>query len=192
MLYLITILVCMIMITLSNYFLLPTSTFDLFELSIWTAICTLSAIAIDGLFATVVRRLLPEKWFSVEKKIFCAGKKESRFYEKLGIKKWKDKVLELGVFTSFRKNKVLEPYNNEYVSRYIIEANFGIICHVAGVLFGVAVVFCCPKGLWLTVGLPVTIVNTVLSTLPIFILRYNLPKLHTLYKFNERKSKIQN
>ncbi|MBQ7339553.1 MAG: hypothetical protein IJW43_01725 [Clostridia bacterium] len=194
MFYLITILICMAIISLLNVFLFPIArAYQYYEIIFWVTVTTLSAIAIDGLGATIGRKLLPERWFTADKKGFCAGKKESKFYEKIGIKWWKDKVIELGAFTNFRKNKIANPNDIEYIKRYILEANFGVICHVLGVILGLATIFCCPMNLWLTVGLPVTIVNTVLSGLPILILRYNLPKLHTLYKYNlKRQKKAEN
>ena len=188
MFYIITILVCMTIIVLVNVFVLPSIANVMFyEIIFWTIMTTLSAITIDALFAIIVRKFFPEKWFTIEKKGFCASKKESRFYEKIGIKFWKDKVIELGCFANFRKNKIANPNDLAYIERYIIEANFGIVVHILGVIFGLATMFCCPISLWIRVGLPVTIVNTILNGLPILILRYNLPKLHTLYKFNLKK-----
>lgn len=186
MFYVITILVCMAIISLVNIFLFPID-FRYYEIIFWVVVTTISAIAIDGILAAIVRKLFPEKWFAVEKKGFCATKKESKFYERIGIKKWKDKVIELGMFANFRKNKISKPNDIEYIERYILEANYGVVVHILGVTFGIATMFCCPKLLWLRVGLPVMIVNTVLNGLPIFILRYNLPKLHTLRKFNLKK-----
>lgn len=189
MFYVITILVCMVIISALNLL------FNAYDLEFWyiavaVIVSTVAEIAIDGVFATIVRRLLPEKWFrgGVDKKIFVAGKKECRFYEKIAIKKWKDKVIELGMFTSFRKNKIANPSDNEYISRYILEANYGIICHIVCIVFGFSVVFVYPLRYFMCFGIPVASVNAVLNLLPIFILRYNLPKLHTIYRFNARRA----
>jgi hypothetical protein len=180
----------MAIISLANIFLISTSFhYEFYNIILWVTVATICAFIIDGIGATIVRKLLPERWFSVDKKGFCASKKESKFYEKLGIKKWKDKVLELGVFTNFSKSKIQNPNDIQYINRYIVEANFGVVCHIVGVILGLSTIFCCPKDLWLSVGLPVTVVNTVLNGLPILILRYNLPKLHTLYKYNLKKQK---
>lgn len=146
-------------------------------------------IAIDGLFATVVRWFLPKKWFGVNNDRFCASKKERKILEKLGIKKWKDKVIELGFFTSFRKNKISDPKSKEYVERYILEANYGTLVHLSGMIFGFLVILICPPSLRLTVGLPVGIVNLFVNWLSFAILRYNLPKLFALYKFNMARIK---
>lgn len=172
-----------------NYiFVAPLYDVTLWQIAFYVSVSVVAAIAIDALFATVVRWLLPEKWFSVDRKRWAAGKKECRFYEKIGIKEWKDKVIELGCFTGFRKNKIADPNNNEYVGRYITEANYGVGCHITGVLCGYLVCLIFPE-YWLSVGLPVGFVNMVLNGLSLMILRYNLPKLHTLYRINLKREK---
>ena len=45
------------------------------------------------------------------------------------------------------------------------------------------------KPIGLTIGIPVALINAVLIVLPTFILRYNLPRLKTLYKLNLRNKK---
>ena len=185
-LYLFTIFVCMALITVFNYlFAFGDNTF--WTCLTWVVVGTIAQIIIDAVFATLVRWVLPSKMFAVDKKRFCASKKESIFYEKIGIKKWKDCVLELGAVTGFRKNKLKDVNDNKYIERFIVEANYGIAVHMACIVFGVTVIFVCPKPFWLTIGVPVTIVNIILNLLPLFILRYNLPKLHVLYKYNERR-----
>ena len=152
-------------------------------------ISTVVEIMISGLIAFAVRWLLPHKWFAIDKKFYAAGKKESKFYEKLGIKKWKDKVLELGSFTNFHKNKVQEPTNNEYIERFITEANYGVLIHALSIPLGFLVIFIYPLKFWFMFGLPVALVGAFLNTLPTFILRYNLPKLYSLHKFNMLREK---
>ncbi|MBO4251910.1 MAG: hypothetical protein J5911_04550 [Clostridia bacterium] len=189
MTYILTILFASIAIGAINYFF----NFAAFDFNAWNIVLVVSVsvvavIAIDGIFATLVRRAFPAKWFSVEKECWAAKKKECVFYEKIGIKKWKEKVIELGCFTSFRKNKIADPNNNEYVGRYILEANFGVAIHITGVILGYLVCLVFPKH-WCFVGLPVGFVNMVLNWLPLMILRYNLPKLHQLYRINEKRAK---
>ena len=185
MIYISVIVVAMFLIDLFNGLFNSAFEFWYFTLSIIG--CTFSVIAIDAVFATIVRWLLPKKWFNKDKN-FSAGKKECLFYEKVGIKKWKEKVLELGVFANFRKNKIAEPGNNEYIERYIVEAHYGIVVHICCVIFGFGVIGIFYK-LALVVALPVALVNMFLNLLPIMVLRYNLPKLKTLYKLNERREK---
>lgn len=194
MFYFLFILISMIIISVVN--IIVNSYF--FNFQIWYIIVavivnTVCVIAVDGIFALIIRRLLPQKWFSKDKKFFIVSKKECLFYEKLAIKKWKDKVIELGCFTNFRKNKIYEPQNNEYVARYILEANYGIIIHLVCIFVGFLIIFIYPLKYFLCFGIPVAIVNAFLNYLPYCILRYNLPKLNQLYRINEkreRKSKI--
>ena len=160
-----------------------------------TIIFTLAVVAIDGLVALIIRKL-PNKWFTGNQKCFNVSKKELRFYDKIGIKKWKEKVPELGGFTDFHKNKIADPHNNEYLEKFILEACYGIVIHFVSFFtsffvilldFKMFIDFTAPIGL--SIGLLVAIVNAVLIVLPTFILRYNLPRLKTLHKINLRTKK---
>lgn len=165
--------------------------FNKFELStlyiiLAAVLGAIAVIAIDGVFAFIIRRL-PEKWFSYDKKIWNVSKAECNFYEKLGIKLWKDKILELGVFTSFSKKTIANPDSKEYMERFILESNYGAIIHIANAIFGFLVIFCFPLKLILCFGLPISIVNGILSLLPYMILRYNIPRLHRMRNLLEKK-----
>lgn len=172
-----------------NYlFLAPAFDNNAWHIVFCVSVSVVAAILIDGLFAAVVRWLLPSKWFAADKECWAAGRKERRLYDRLGIKGWKDKVIELGAFTGFRKNKIADPTNNEYVERYILEANYGVLCHIFGLFVGYLIIFIFPEH-WYSVGLPVGFVNMVLNSLPLMILRYNLPKLHTLRRINAKRAR---
>ena len=189
MVYLTVILISSLIIAVCNcLFVAPNYGHSVWQVALYVSLSVIAAIIIDGVFAAFVRRCLPQKWFSRDKKLWSAGKKECAFYEKIGIKKWKDKVLDLGIFTGLRKNKISEPNNNDYIERYIIEANFGVCCHIPGVIFGYLVCLIFPN-YWYSIGLPVGFVKMVLNGLALITLRYNLPKLRTLYSLNERRAK---
>ena len=144
------------------------------------------AIAVDGLFAFLIRRM-PAKWFSHDKKIFQVSAREKKFYETLKIRKWKDKIPELGQFTAFRKNKITDPKNNEYLTRYMLEACYGEVIHFVCIFVGFFIIFCMPLKYWLCFGLPVAIVNALLNLPSVFILRYNFYKLKILLRHNEKQ-----
>ena len=191
MVYLLSIIFASVFIGVLDYlFDFAAFDFNAWNIVLFVLVSVIAAIAVDGLFATIVRWFLPEKWFSVDKAHWAARRKECVFYEKIGIKKWKDKVIELGMFTNFRKNKIADPSNNEYVGRYIVEANFGVGCHITGVIFGYLVCLIFPSH-WYSVGLPVGFVNMILNALSLMILRYNLPKLRTLYRINAKRAERQ-
>ena len=164
-----------------------------FGVSFWfilgaVLINVVAVFAVDGLFAFLIRRL-PEKWFGHERRFFQVSAKEKKFYEKLKIRKWKDKVPELGQFTNFHKNKVAEPRNNVYLERYMLEAAYGEVIHLAGCFLGFVIIFFYPLKYWLCFGFPVAVINLIMNILPYFILRYNFYKMKVLYRSNERKQR---
>lgn len=189
MVYSLSIIIAAVVIGAVNYFFnFAAFNFNAWNIVLCVSVSIVAAIAIDSVFATLVRWVCPKKWFSVEKAHWAAKKKECRFYEKIGIKKWKDKVIELGFLTGFRKNKIADPNNNAYVERYIVEANYGIGVHIACIFAGYLVCLVYPAH-WYSVGLPVGFVSMILNALSLMILRYNLPKLHTLYRINAKRAK---
>ena len=148
----------------------------------------IAAILLDGFLAFIIRKM-PEKWFDHNKKLFVLTKGEKKFYEAIGIRKWKSKVPDLGQFTNFQKGKIAEPRSNEYLERYLLEGAYGIAIHYFSTPLGFLLMF--PIGhttLWLTMALPVAIVNAILIILPAFTLKYNLAKLRILYERNERRN----
>lgn len=153
-----------------------------------TTLSVIVEIAIQGLFAGVIHAL-PDKWFGDDKKIFQVSKRERKFYEKIKIKSWKDKIFELGALGGFRKNKVKDPNNPEYLNQFIVENNKGIVIHIFGVIMGALVIFVLPLKYVLRITLWVYIVGLVLALLPIFVLRYNIPKLQVAYKRAIRQQK---
>ncbi len=142
---------------------------------------TIFQFAIDGLFAIVINKM-PNKWFAMDKKCFQVSKKSQKFYEKLKIRKWKDKVWELGGLGGFRKNKINEPNNSEYVEKFIIESNKGVVTHRIGYFVGFFVIFVFPFKYALTVCVPIALTNLFLNILPVMVLRYNIPKLMVAHK----------
>jgi len=155
-------------------------------------ICLISImwmIAANGMVAIICSKWLPNRFFNAKYKIYQAGKKECRFYEKIGIKKWKDSTAELGILNGFRKNKLNDPNSVEYIERFILENNKGFLTHLVSIFVGFLVIFTFPKQYWLTTALPVAITSFILNLLPLMILRYNMPRLQILLKYAQRRSK---
>lgn len=149
-------------------------------------ILTVIVVLIDGLFAWLIRRM-PEKYFNENHKIFDASRKESKFYEIIGIKFWKDYVLELGGFTDFHKNKVSKPNSPLYLKRFILECNYGSCIHLVTAITGYLIIFITPLNMWYQFAFPVAFVNMILNLMPMAILRYNVPRLKKALKFASRK-----
>lgn len=149
-------------------------------------------ILVDGLVATVAR-LMPAKFADHTKKVYQVSAKEKKFYEKLKIRVWKDKIPEIGHFTGFRKNKLVEPQSVEYVERFLLESCYGELGHFFSLFLGFTILFLYPLSeFWFALAIPVAIVNFFLNLPSLLVLRYNSYKLtvlrKSLLKKQQRKS----
>ena len=145
-------------------------------------------IIINAICAIICAKVVPNKCFNPDSKFYAPSKRECRFYERLGIKKWKDHYAEFGKLNGFRKDKIENPNQPEYIKKFILECNKGFLVHFTSIILGPLVLLSMPVQYFLTIGLPFCIISTILNLLPIMILRYNIPRLKTLLKFAERKS----
>ncbi len=159
-----------------------------------SVIFTIVAIIVDGATAAIFRAI-PYKHIHKDRRFYMATTKELLFYRKLGVQKWKEHVPELGQFTHFHKNKVLNPKDNEYVGKFISEICYGILGHFWSMPFSFFIIFIDwrmwsgESNIWLTIGIPVAVISAILNYLPYVVLRYNLPKMDNLYKINLRDEK---
>ncbi len=187
MFYLIIIFASIILIAAGNLILaIPVIPSDIWW-SLWvTALAAAAVFALDAISALVIRRLTPKEWYMPNNSLFKVSKKERNFYRALKIKEWKDMVPELGGFTDFHKDKLENPNDPAYLERFIIEANYGVVIHLANAVLGVFIVFI-PICSSLTVWVPVFLVNLVLSLLPVAILRYTSYTLQNLYDRCKRR-----
>ncbi len=152
-----------------------------------TALAAIAVIFVDGVTAAICR-VLPAKLANPEKKIFHVSQREKKFYEKLKIRKWKDKVPEIGQFTGFRKNKLGNPKSLEYLDRFLLESAYGEIGHIVSCITSFAILFLFPVyRLWFAVALPVAIVSALLNIPSFMILRYNSYKLRVLRDSTAKK-----
>ena len=191
MFYLITIFGAALVIALAN--LCASGTYTAAALAYYVIVVLLgvvAVIAVDGVLAFAARRM-PERYFAPEAKMFSVGEREKKFYRSVKIEAWKKYVPELGCFTGFHKDKLRDPRTSAYVGRFLLEANYGVLGHVLGALFGFSIMLL-PFLKPFSMALPIAAVNFVLSTLPTMILRYNTPALRRLYRRNlEREARNQ-
>lgn len=186
-LYLSLIFIAMAIIATFNIIFTSTSAwFIIFAV----VITTVFQFAIDGLFAIIINKM-PDKWFAIDNKHYHVSKRWQEFYEKLKIRKWKDKVWELGGLGGFRKNKLSQPNNSKYIEKFIIESHKGILTHRLGYFLGLLGIFILPLKYALGIGIPIAIVNLILNALPVMILRYNIPKLKLLHKRLKRSEETK-
>lgn len=189
MFYFLSIILDVVIIYFINlFFVAPHIGLTWYVLLFIVLITFFAVLIIDALCAFATRWLFPYKRYNKPIKSLSAFRFESRFLEKTGIKKWKDKVPELGKFTNFSKGKIAEPKNAEYILRFITEANFGVLGHFLSIPFGFLIILIYPK-CWFSIGFPIAFLNLIYNLLPLEILRYNLTKLHKLYQINLRNVK---
>ena len=186
MLYLIIILACSAIIILANCAPAFTPAL-LLDNTLAVAVGVAAVIAIDGIEALVIRRLMPKRLFSPDARLFRVSKAEHRFYNLFAIKQWKDKVPQLGLFTGFDKGRIKSMSEKEYLTRFLLEANYGVAIHLANAILGFLIFFiplCSSPSVWI----PIFAVNLVLSLMPFAILRYNTYILYRLYKRSQKRT----
>ena len=189
MLYLVVVLISVGLITGINLLFLPSVTLEeCFVMLLSVAFGALVAFAIDGASAFVIRRLTPARWYEGGHKIFHVSKLERSFYNKIKIKAWKDRIPELGGFTGLHKDHLESARDAEYLRRFILEANYGVVIHIANALLGAFVAFL-PFCRLPTVWIPIFAVNFILSILPVAVLRYTVYYLERILSGAERKIK---
>lgn len=139
----------------------------------------LAFFALDFLAAGLVR-LFPKRMINVHSKLYKCFGFERKLYEKLGVRKFKDKIPELGgALKGFSKAEVK---NDDllYLEDFIKETILGELTHYLCVLFGIAIFFIFPL-YRLNFALPTFLINTYFNVLPIIVQRYNRPKLYKMY-----------
>ena len=178
MLYTIIILIAGVLISVFNcVFFLDNLNVAWWQISLITFAYIASVIIIDAIIALFINKL-PKKWFDNESFIFKTYKWEKKFYEKLGIKKWKDKIPELGSLGNFSKSKIENPNSSAYIKQFIIESKVGECVHFLGMIFGFLLLIV--PNFRLFIALPVSIINVFMNIPSLLILRYNRPKLGVL------------
>ena len=171
-------------------FLILNDSFSYLNLTWMVAVGVVAMIAINAVVATICSKLLPNKCFDGDKKFYMPSKKECKFYEKIGIKKWKDRTLEMGFLNGFRKNKIEN--TPEHIERFILENKKGYLTHFMSVIASVLSLFILPIKFWLAMSVPIIVTSIILNIIPMMILRYNMPRLLTMLRFNQRNIKNKN
>ena len=116
-----------------------TSLMSWWTVSFFVFVSIAGMITINGVIAIICCKCLPKKWFLSDKKIFNPSKKECKFYEKIGIRKWKDKNIDLGKLNGFKKDKIKS--DPEYIERFILECNMGFIEHFISIFVSIFAMF---------------------------------------------------
>lgn len=141
--------------------------------------CTALQFALDGLIAIAINKM-PNRWFGPHNRLFHVTVWERELYKRLRVRLWKDKVWELGGLGGFSKKELKQPNDPEYIERFIIECNKGVLTHRLSYPIGFFAMLTLPGICAITVALPVAVVNVFLNVLPTIALRYNTPTLKAI------------
>ena len=173
---------------------ITTSLIFINSMSYWLVLCVsviaiLGMMTINGVVAIICSKLIPNKYFAGDKKFYLPSTKECKFYEKLGIKKWKDLNIDLGRLNGFKKDKIEN--TPEYIERFILENKKGYLTHYVSAIVSVVAIFILPVKFWVPMGFPIAITSLILNIIPAMILRYNMPRLKIMLKFSLRNKEKQ-
>lgn len=153
-----------------------------------TVWCTALQFALDGALATLIK-ILPDCWFGADNPLYRVSDKEKRLYKRLEVRRWKDKIWELGGIGGFSKKNLQEPQSAAYVEKFIIECNKGVLIHRLSYPIGFLAMLTLRGACVFTVALPVAAVNLFLNVLPTLALRYNTPMLQAHLKRLRKKER---
>lgn len=153
-------------------------------------LCTALQFALDGGLAILINKL-PNAWFRVGHPLYRVSKWERSLYKKLGVKRWKDKVWELGGLGGFSKRALTDPSDPAYIERFIVECNKGVATHRLSYPIGFLVMLIVPGICAFTIALPVAVVNLYLNILPTVVLRHNTPLLESVLHRLRRKREAE-
>ena len=152
-----------------------------YNVIVLVVVCTALEFALDGIIAIIINKM-PDKLFGVDNRLYNVSEAEKNFYKKLKVRSWKDKVWELGGLGGFSKKNLANPNSPEYIEKFIVECNKGVLTHRLSYPIGFLPMLFIPNVCAFSIAFPVAVVNLFLNILPTIVLRYNTPKLQAVLK----------
>ncbi len=134
-------------------------------------------VCLPALIVMILCRLAPKKVYNPNNKLFSVRKKENKFYEKIKIRRWKDKVPEAGKLGGFKKDKLESPKDPEYLRKFLVESCIAEAIHTLSICWGIVSLLLVPRSLLLCFGVPLCVFNLLIHIMPVMIQRYIRPKL---------------
>ena len=145
-----------------------------------------ASVLLPSLFVAIIIRLLPQSWFDYNKKVYHVSEKEKNFLVKLGVRKWKNKIPDLGSTVNFKKNELKNSKNTEYLKKFIQETCYGEMLHIFCIISALVSLLFVSRNIFLTMALPIAIIYSMINIPSILIQRYNRPRLIKQLKRLER------
>lgn len=147
----------------------------------------LPSILVGLLFVNI----LPKKLYSEDKSIFVEKPFEKKIYRNMHVKEWKDFVpqfLKIDNINDAKKEKI-NTQSSEYIKFFISETCRSELLHCFYIVSEFVMLFLLffIKTDWaLKFGLAITIIWSIFNIMPLFIQRYNRPRLKLLLKRVEK------
>lgn len=152
----------------------------------------IAIVALPAIIVSIVVRIVPQSIFNPKNALFNVKEKETQRLQKLKVHKWKDKIPEVGSAKGFKKNKLYDPYNPNYIKEFLKESCIAEAIHSMSILWGLVSLLLVPKHLLLPLGIPIFVFVFLVHIFPILIQRYIRPRLQrTLEMIEKRQAKQQ-
>jgi len=155
------------------------------DFSVWFAayypLLIILAYIVLNLLAAMFPRVFPTSIININSKVFRTFKFERKFYEAIGVRSFKDKIPDLGgLFKGFYKSE-FSGSDSDYLGKFIKSTIVSEIVHMLGILSCIIIFFVFNEHV-INFALPAFLLNTYFNILPIFVQRYNRPKLYRIYE----------
>ena len=149
-------------------------------------------VCLPAVVVVIIVRLMPRRLYNPENKIFAVRKGENKIFERLNVKKWKEKIPEAGKTGGFARDHIYDPRNPDYIKKYIIEGCIAEALHTLSIIWGFVALFFIPRNLILPMGVPLTLFNFFIHFFPMLIQRYMRPRLlRTLERLTKAQAEKQ-
>ncbi len=154
---------------------------------------TVSMIVINTTFWLIVCfgmaygvRLIPCSFYEKNTWLFHERSYEKRFYKKIQLSRWKDKLPEWGDVFNFEKKNLHKELNKNYLNKFILETYYAEVGHIGMGIVGFTCIVVNPES-FARFALICSSVNLVVQIPFCLIQRYNRPRLTRLRdKYTER------
>lgn len=178
--------------TLNSIFAAPVYGFSVTFAILAPVSTVILLFTIDAIVAITVRAF-PPKHFDPNKKFFAPRSWEPKLYNLICVRKWKDKIPEVGkILVKFDKRSVEDKDNPEYLYKFLVELGYAEVMHWLSGPIGFLAIFLFPLEYALLFGVPLSIVNLFLQILPAIVQRFNRPRLLKLYNYKLKTAQTKN
>lgn len=142
-------------------------------------IADLYLLFILGAVSLIMRTLIPERRWNFERGLFKVRERELKLYNKLKVRRWKDRIPEMGKMGGFAKREI-KSTERKYIEKFLRETCYAEAMHFNVGLLGFTALFFF-RAETLFIALPLVLVNFALHALPCIVQRFTRYRLYRVY-----------